>query len=72
MNRTARKFTTAVAAALTAGILCTGALAVCEPCGWCTLDHDHSVHSWCTANHDHCRDGRTGCGGHHRRHGHHH
>lgn len=57
MHRTARKLTLVLAAVLTVGLLSTAALAAYTPCGWCSLDHDHSVHAWCTLDHDHAQDG---------------
>lgn len=56
MNRIVQKSAAALAALLTAGVLCTGAQAHTTACGWCSLDHDHSIHSLCSLEHDHALD----------------
>lgn len=71
MNPIFRKPAALLTAAVTAGLLATGAAAAQAPAahGWCSLNHDHACHVLCTLDHDHaldtycwlCHDHAQGC-----------
>lgn len=55
MRRNMHRWTIFFVAALAVGMLSCGALAA-DSVGYCTLDHDHSIHAECTLDHNHACD----------------
>ena len=56
MKHNIRKLVVVPAALLMTAALSVGAFAADASAGYCTQDHDHSIHSSCTLDHDHAAD----------------
>ena len=59
MKHNIRKLVVVPAALLMTAALSVGAFAADASAGYCTQDHDHSIHSSCTLDHDHAADAKV-------------